>query len=180
MKLQRLAPALALLSLFLVACGSSSTAPSAPPIPQYGGNWSGTYTITGCNQTGIFVTANLCSSLGAAPPYTFNLSQSQRNVTGTFTLGSVSFPSTGGTIGNDGSLGLNATTVSSGITVAVTWALNMPASSITGSITQVWTATGLGQANVAGTISTANHTAGLVRTIQARSVQELVAGASGQ
>lgn len=169
---------LATLAGLCTACGSSSTAPSAPPIPQYGGTWSGTYTITGCNQTGIFVTANLCSSLGAAPPYSFQLSQSQRNVTGTFTLGSVNFPSTGGTIGADGSLGLNATTVSSGITVAVTWALNMPASSITGTITQVWTATGLGQANVAGTISTANHTAVAARTLHAivpRTVDEFIA-----
>lgn len=171
-------------ALIVGACGSSSpAAPSAPPIPQYAGSWSGTYTITGCNQTGAFSLANLCSTLGAAPRYSFTLSQSQRNVTGSFALGTIQFPSTGGAVGTDGSLGLNATYVdnASGIAIAVTWALNMPASTITGTVSQVWTASGAGQANVVGTISTATRTAAALPhlTGQSRSLRDLVGDAAG-
>jgi hypothetical protein len=84
------------------------------------------------------------------------LAQSNTSVTGSFTLGTIQFPSTGATIGSDGSLSLSATTIQNGITIIVTWNLNLPASAITGSITQVWTSTTLsGQANVTGIISTA-------------------------
>lgn len=175
---------LATLALATAGCGSDSpAAPSAPPIPQYGGSWSGSYTITGCTQSGAFTLANLCSTLGAAPRYTFTLSQSQRNVTGSFALGSIQFPNTGGSVGSDGSLGLSATYVdtASGIAIAVTWALNMPASAITGTVTQVWTASGAGQANVVGTISTASRTGASLPhlTIEHRSLGDLV-GAAGQ
>jgi hypothetical protein len=171
-----------LVALLVSACGSSSsTAPTAPPIPQYAGSWAGSYTITGCTQSGAFSVANLCSTLGAAPRYTFALSQSSRNVTGSFALGTIQFPSTGGSVGGDGSLGLNATYVdnASGIAIAVTWALNMPASAITGTVTQVWTASNAGQANVVGTISTAARTAveRPLLALSSRSLSQLVSDA---
>jgi len=164
-------------AVLATACGSSGpTGPSAPPIPQYAGTWTGTYTISGCNQTGGVAAANICGNLGNVAPYGFILTQSARNVSGSFTLGSISFPSTGGTVGQDGSLPLQATTVQSGITIVVTWALNLPVSSLTGTVTQIWTSNVLsGQANVVGTISTANRSAFTARTLFVpRSVQELV------
>jgi hypothetical protein len=170
------------LALATGACGSSSpSAPSEPPIPQYAGSWAGQYTVTGCNQSGGVAIANICGLLGSAPPYSFTLSQSGRSVTGSFALGSIQFPSTGGTIASGGSLGLQATTISNGVTIIVTWALNMN-TSLTGTVTQVWTSTTLsGQANVVGTISTANRTAFTAHTLFApRSVAELVAGAAAR
>jgi hypothetical protein len=91
-------------ALASAACGGNGgpTDPS-PRIPNYAGAWSGTYTITGCNQTGQIAIANICGALGGTPPYTFALTQSQRNVSGSFGLGSIQFPNTGGTIGQDGS-----------------------------------------------------------------------------
>ena len=137
--------------------------------------------ITGCTQTGIFTLANLCGSIGSAPPYGFVLTQSSRNVSGTFTLGSLAFGSTGGTVDANGSLGLSSTHTESGVTIVATWALNMPASAIAGTLTQVWTSNGsAGQATVVGTISTAGRTAAFVpRTRQApRSVQDLIEAVS--
>jgi len=140
---------------FAVSCGRSPTSPSSKT-PNYAGAWSGAYTVTGCNQTGGVGAANVCGSIGASAPYTLTLSQSSTSVTGSFFLGSISFPSTGGTIEPGGSLSLQATSVSNGITVIVTWHLNMSGSALTGTISQIWTSNTLsGQANVAGTINSA-------------------------
>jgi hypothetical protein len=173
------------LAMLVSACGSSSTSPVAatPPIPQYGGSWTGSYVITGCNQSGGVAAANICGTLGSSAPYTFSLTQSSRNVSGSFALGTVGFPNTGGTVGQDGSLALSATTVNSGITIVVNWALNMPAAAITGTIAQIWTSNVLsGQVNVVGSISTATRTSSLARslTFQPRSVQELLNGLTSQ
>lgn len=51
---------------------------------------------------------------------------------------------------------LQATTVSSGITIVVTWHLNERGSTLTGTVTQIWTSDTLsGQVNVTGTITAA-------------------------
>lgn len=154
------------LALLVAACGGKSTDPSER-IPDYAGNWSGTYTITGCTQSGGVALANICGSLGSTPPYSFALTQSSRNVSGSFALGSIQFPSTGGSIASDGSLALSATTNQNGIIVIVNWALNMPASVITGTITQNWTSTTLsGSAAVAGSINNAIRSQGLTQSIR--------------
>lgn len=148
-----------LLALCVVGCGSNGS-PTGPSknVPNYSGNWRGTYTVTGCNETGGISLANVCRLVGNAPPFTLTLTQSQRNVSGSFTLGSINFPNTGGTVSEDGSLGLNATSVSDGITIVVTWSLNLPSTALTGTVSQIWTSTTLsGQANVVGTISTATR-----------------------
>lgn len=146
--------AAASLLLYVSACAG----PSSPSLPNYAGTWTGTYAIVNCVQTGGIAVANVCGTLGASAPYQMVLAQSNTSVTGSFSLGGIQFPSTGATIGSDGSLGLSATTVLNGITIMVTWNLNLPASAITGSIIQVWTAPTLsGQVNVSGTINTAVH-----------------------
>ena len=147
---------------FLAACGSK-TAPS-PPLANYAGSWQGTYTITGCTQSGGVALANICGNLGASAPYRFNFTQNGTSVTGSFFLGTISFPSSGGTMGSDGSLALQATTINNGITIIVNWALHStPNSVITGTVTQVWTSTTLsGQANVAGIIASATAGGGAV------------------
>lgn len=150
------------LLIVLAACGSKS--PSAPTetIAQYGGTWTGTYSISGCTQTGGVALANICGSLGQTPPYRMNLTQSSRNVSGTFTLGTITFPQTGGTVGTDTSLQLNGTSVSNGITVVVSWNLRNSANQMTGNISQQWASDTLsGGATVTGTINTAIHSEAL-------------------
>jgi hypothetical protein len=60
--------ALALLVL-CTACGGNGSPTAPTPAANYAGNWTGTYTITGCNQTGGIAIANICDSLGGTPPY---------------------------------------------------------------------------------------------------------------
>jgi hypothetical protein len=151
---------LALLTAVLVAgCGGKSStpsAPSAPPVPNYAGNWTGAYTITGCTQTGGIALGNICGALGSSAPFRFALSQSSTSVTGSFALGSINFGSTGGTVDQGGSLALQATSVSNGVTIIVTWHLSVSSGTLTGTITQIWTSDTLsGQVNVAGTITSA-------------------------
>lgn len=144
--------------LSVLACGGkdSPSSPSQTTIPSYAGNWSGTYTVTGCNQTGGVALANICGSLGQTPPYRLSFTQSNRNVSGNFTLGSIVFPNTGGSVAQDGSLQIAATTQTNGITVIVNWALNFPSTAITGTITQNWQSDTLsGSAVVAGSINSA-------------------------
>ena len=147
--------AMLLLAVLTAACGGNPNAPSQNNA-HYAGTWTGSYTITGCNQTGGIALANICGNLGASAPFTFTLSQSNTSVTGSFLLGTISFPSTGGTIGADGSLTLQATTVSNGVTIVVTWHLNESGTTLTGTVTQIWTSDTLsGQVNVTGTITSA-------------------------
>lgn len=141
------------------ACGGNDSGPS-PVVPNYAGNWSGNYVITGCSQTGGIALANVCRLLGTSATYSFSLTQSSRNVAGSFALGSVSFPNTGGAVATDGSLALSGTAISDGVTVVVNWALTLATTALAGTVSQQFTSTVLsGQANVVGTISTANRTA---------------------
>lgn len=80
------------------ACGGSSSSPTAaaPVIPQYGGIWSGTYTVSTCTQTGGVALANLCGpgnfSAGSVLPFTMTLAQISTSIPqGVFSLGSVAF-----------------------------------------------------------------------------------------
>lgn len=164
--------------LAAVGCGGDKNpASSTPPIQSYEGSWGGNYTITGCTQSGGVSLANICGALGNSAPYHFNFTQSQRSVTGSFTLGSVTFPSTGGTVNTDGSMQLQATSINSGITVIVTWNLTNSGNAIGGTVSQVWTSTSLsGQANVAGNITSAvkGASAKVPPVVAPQSVSDLV------
>ena len=151
-----------LVCLSAAACGGGSpTAPSTPPPPPVGnfaGSWAGTYSITGCTQSGGVALANVCGLLGNTPAYTMTLTQTGRNVSGTFRLGSIEFPSTGGAVGTDDSLQLNATSNNDGVTIIVSWNLRMASNQMSGTISQQWASSTLsGGATVAGSINTANR-----------------------
>ena len=62
------------------------------------------------------------------------LTQTGRNVSGTFRLGSIEFPSTGGAVGTDDSLQLNATLNNDGVTIIVSWNLRMASNQMSGTI----------------------------------------------
>jgi len=173
---------LACACLLAVSCGSSSPAAPAPArIAQYGGAWNGTYTITGCTQTGGVALANICGSLGNAPPYGFLLTQSGSNVSGSFSLGSIQFTGVGGTVGSDGSLAVQGTTITGGVTIVVRWSLTMPSTVMGGTVSQTWTSDTLsGSATVVGSISTALHGAGLIRTQATPRTASEVAAAAAQ
>lgn len=167
------------LCVLVSACGNDNK--PSENIPNYGGSWRGTYVISGCNQSGGIALANICGNLGSSAPYTFALTQSSRNVSGSFALGNITFPNTGGSVAQDGSLALTGTTVSNGITIVVNWALTLPSTAISGTLTQRWTSDTLsGVANVVGTISTALHNTAVLAPapVQFHSMTDVIAGAT--
>jgi len=149
-----------LLALTLsTACGDSSPTSPTPSTPNYAGTWTGTYAITSCTQTGGVADANVCGAVGGSTQgFSMQLAQSGSTVTGSFNLGTVPFANASGTIAADGGLELRGNGTANGIAAAVTWSLRLPASSLTGTVAQTWSSSTLtGQANVAGSISSATR-----------------------
>lgn len=121
-------------------CGSSPTnqptGPTGPSVPQYGFNWTGTFSVLSCAETGDG--AGVCAASGAVGStgiYSLTLSQSGSVVSGPFAIGNEAFPSTGGTIASDGTLSLTGTNTANGITDVVRWSLLVSNSSLAGTVT---------------------------------------------
>jgi hypothetical protein len=169
---------------FSLGCnGDDSPTSSAPPIPNYTGIWSGSYTITNCTQSGALAVANLCSTLGNTAPFTLNVGQqaTTHTVQGTFNLGSIPFTIAPSTVGANGALTFSGTSLNNGITVFVTWTLTSP---IVGGLTQVWSSSGLtGQLNLTAVINGGVVKTGSVERGPApvlRSLDDVVRAMQGQ
>lgn len=131
--------------LSLAACGGGSSGPMAPtPAPDYAGTWTGTYTVSSCTNSGFFADAGLCSSvLNTVAAVTFTLAQTDRTVTGTFSLGSLNSPQVAAMVASDESLTLTGVLQQGAFTVNTTWTLQQPAGgALTGQTRQIWTAAG--------------------------------------
>jgi hypothetical protein len=152
------------LAIWVSACGGSNS-PTAPAvvIPQYGATWSGSYTVTGCTQTGDLVSANVCSNFptGTVAPFTMTLAQTGTAITpGTFSLGGVAFVLQPATIASNGALALIGSATVTTVTIVTTWALTAP---IVGTQSQAWTTQGLtGQVTVTSVVGSTVKTASLV------------------
>ncbi|HMF98850.1 MAG TPA: Ig-like domain-containing protein [Vicinamibacterales bacterium] len=112
-------------------------------MPNYSGNWSGSYNVTGCSNSGLFASAGFCNSfpVGITLPYNFILTQTADAVSGRFFLGQIQFDQTSGPVGMDGGLTLASSNTQQGIRNDTIWQLAMPAASrITGNLRQNWTA----------------------------------------
>jgi hypothetical protein len=157
-------PLIVAVALVVSACGGSSS-PTAPAavIPQYGATWSGSYTVTGCTQTGDFVSVNVCGTFasGTVLPFTMTLAQTGTAITpGTFSLGTLAFVLQPATIASNGSLALIGSATVTPALIVTTWALTAP---IVGTQSQAWTAQGLtGQATVTSVVGSTVRTASLV------------------
>jgi hypothetical protein len=151
-------------ALFVSACGGSNS-PTAPAVvvPQYGATWSGSYTVTGCTQTGDLISVNICTNFasGTVLPFTMTLAQTGTAITpGTFSLGTAAFVMQPATIGPNGALTIVGTYASSPVVVVTTWALTAP---IIGTQSQAWTAQGLtGQVTVTSVVGSTVKTASVV------------------
>jgi len=67
-------------------------------LPNFGGNWSGSYNITGCSNSGVFASTGFCNSFGVGItlPYNFIFTQTADAVSGRFFLGQIQFDQTSG------------------------------------------------------------------------------------
>ena len=153
-------------ALSTVACGSGS-GPAAPipgpTIPSYAGTWTGTYLVSSCTNTGFFADATFCSGVNnTTASVTFTLAQSDRTVSGTFTLGTLISSQTTATVAGDGSLTLVAPVQEGVFSIATTWTVQQPSSgALTGQTQQVWTASGqAGVATLQGSIVSVTRTSG--------------------
>ena len=155
-------------ALSILACGGGGsggpTGPSpAPTIPNYAGTWTGTYLVSSCTQSGLFADAAFCAGVtNANASVTFTLAQSDRAVTGTFTLGSLVSAQAAATVAGDGSLTLVAPVTEGVFSIATTWTLQQPSSTaLAGQTQQVWTASGqIGVGTLQGTIVSVTRTSG--------------------
>ena len=103
--------------------------------------------------------AGFCSQAQSGPAsVSFVLTQSNRNVTGTFQLGSLEFPSVTGTIAADGALTLSATR-SDLLSIEASWTLKQTVGGvIVGQTRQVWRSAGVsGEGTLDGQFSGATR-----------------------
>jgi hypothetical protein len=154
---------LLVLCLVAAACDNSSTSAS---VPNYAGNWSGSYRITSCTESGEIAAAQVCSLATGTQPFTMALAQSGTSagstLTGSFTLETIPFSIVPATIAQSGAVTFTGTSTDSGITVKVTWSLTSP---LVGAINQIWTASGVsGQVAIGGSISNAVKSTDAIRT----------------
>lgn len=143
------------LIIFLIACGSSPTAPtSVPPpvIPTLTGQWTGTYTVTNCTESGSAVGSSFCTNLGRGGTHTFTPQQSGSNLAGTLGLGQFSIPVTGN-VGTDNVVVLSGSGDIVGALLTLnTWRAVVTGSSMTGTMTfTITVANPIGAANVSAT-----------------------------
>ncbi len=155
-------------ALASAACGGSApTAPSTAPTtspsfntsPDFAGAWTASYTVATCTATAAMNDAGFCSQAQSGPAsVSFVLTQSNRNVTGTFQLGSLEFPSVTGTIAADGALTLSATR-SDLLSIEASWTLKQTVGGvIVGQTRQVWRSAGVsGEGTLDGQFSGATR-----------------------
>ena len=158
---------LALLALSTLSCvGSSPTAagrnstsrndPTASSVPNYAGNWSGTYAVDTCKQSGEVAQSNICAALGNTPPFTLSITQDNTRLTVSLALGSIQFPSISAKVLQDGSVSLAGDATSNGFKITVNMAFTLSGATLTGTVKEWWTSATLsGKVVVAAAISTA-------------------------
>jgi hypothetical protein len=128
-------------------------------LPNYTGNWMGTYIVTGCADSGVFTDANFCGKVsGAVAPYTLILTQTRDEVTGRFLLGSIQFEQTSATVSMDGHIVLASHNISGGITSDTVWSVNqLTTGRLTGTLHDQWQMPGaLGSGDVDGAVATSS------------------------
>jgi hypothetical protein len=148
-----------ILVVLISACGGSPTAPPAPVV-NFQGQYNGTYSVAGCTETAAY--AGFCAGTGFTSgtilPIALSLTQSQSNVTGTITLGSLTGPFTGvvQTTGNMTGTATLSPLPTQGLTVipnVTAWNTTISGSSLNGTFTWAFTVTGVaGGATINATI----------------------------
>jgi len=124
-------------------------------VPNYQGQWSGSYRITGCSHSGAFAVIDFCGEFpnNRVLPMNMTLTQGSRDVVEARTfLGSLQSDAMNGPIENDGAVQLSGIIRSNGTTIDVFWRFNsLQAGRMVGGLRQTWRQSGIsGQAEIAG------------------------------
>ena len=87
--INRLLLCFAVVTVLLAACGCRSpSAPSPPSVPNFQGEFAGSYAINSCNETGVFFSGFCSGSSSNAGTFPLQLSlvQNQTSISGTMIL----------------------------------------------------------------------------------------------
>jgi hypothetical protein len=176
-----------------VAFNASGISGSTPfrVVPNYQGQWSGSYLITGCAHSGAFAAGNFCAefSNNRVFPMNMTLTQGSRDVVeGRTFLGTLQTDLVTGPVETDGAVQFSGIIRSGNSTIDVFWRFNatQPGRMI-GSLRQTWRQAGLsGQGEVAGEFRDMNKQSSLTAPahhampMQIRSVQDMLRALAGQ
>lgn len=138
-----------------IACGNSPTAPTPPPIPQLTGQYTGTFTVASCVESGAAVGSNFCANLGSSGLHSFTPSQSGSALTGTIGIGTITVPVTGN-VGSDQVVALSGSGPLANVATLTlnTWRGTLAGTALNGSMTfTVLTVTPAGSAVVQSSFS---------------------------
>jgi hypothetical protein len=144
-------------NIYVVSGGQQGTK-NIRVVPNYAGDWSGSYYVTDCSQTGDFATyLDYCTSdftKNSVWPYNLSLTQSLDTVTGTCYLGSLPFGQSSGTMDGAGGVTLSSSYYSDPLTIYGLWNLSSPTPGrLSGTVRHRWVASGYsGQLIVTGTV----------------------------
>ncbi len=107
--------------------------------PNFQGNWVGSYSVTGCNPTGAWVSFCDNFSNGRVLPLRLNLTQSGATVSGRTALGTLLSDNFTASISTSGVLQIVATYRDGTLTIDQVWTLHSTVPTrITGTLTQTW------------------------------------------
>lgn len=129
-------------------------------LPNFAGEYSGTYVVDACAETGDFVEAEFCTdpwAPGSALALAFLFAQNGASLTGQTALGGIVSGQFSATVGDDGNATVQVTLNFDGVLLAQTWQLRADQPGfITGSFRVVISAPGLtGNTTIDATISNA-------------------------
>ena len=146
---------------FALGCSSSPTAPtpvgttSTQPASIIG-QWTGTYRVTSCVESGSAAGSGFCSSLGQGGGLTLTPQQTGQNVSGNMGIGGYSPIPVTGTVGTDNVVALSGSgpiQLNASLSLT-TWRGTLSGSSIAGNLGYtITTAAPVGIATVQGTFT---------------------------
>ena len=153
----------ACLVLALSGCTSNSTSvtgpspivePSAPAAaPSVSGTWAGTYSVVECARAEGSL-SHMCTSVGAAYPFTLELTQQGQVVTGRYALADIWVDLTPTAISDQNVTLTGAGRIdSAGVRVNVTWSVSVGRPSLRGTAVMEWTADAGGDATLRATVA---------------------------
>lgn len=133
-----------LANVYVVAFGAQGLK-QVRVLPNFQGQWRGSYIVRSCTQSGYFTTVNACGRdffVGSVAPTSMTISQNGASISGNFFLGQISFTPFTGPIDSAGSVSFSgARTGASSISIDASWQINSPQDGrITGRHTEVWRA----------------------------------------
>lgn len=132
-------------------------------VPSYQGQWSGSYFLTGCSQTGDFAAIDFCRDFpnNRVLPMNMTLTQATRDVVEARTfLGTLQSDLLNGPVETDGAVQFSGIIRSGNMSTDMFWRFNsLQPGRLLGALRQTWRIAGAsGQAQVAGEFRDMNRT----------------------